>query len=279
MMTDLSEGVPHRKGPCPEANGASSSQPAGEGEPAPRGPGIRSKTRRWEQEEAVPPPPKIFFLPSEVAQHVSFDDAWVSLLGHVFDPTKLVRDDGSFLSQTLCKNAGRDITHWFDPATENVKTYVDPVCNLTCFYTPQGRFIHVPPSLTPTTTWKNVPPPDWWKDPRYCVGRLSLKTQRIRMKNVLTDHEIIMEAPCEETAEEIQERYLHYNRHSKAYTWKAMRRSVSDDKYRFKPLDMKKTLAENGIQDYSRFANDTLIPAEHLLPIIYLYFNDDLTVA
>jgi hypothetical protein len=66
---------------------------------------------------------------------------------------------------------------------------------------------------------------------------------------MLTDHEdiievsivtiIILQVPSEETIHEILERYLEINHHAGSYTWKRLG----------KPLDMEKTLEENGIVD------------------------------
>lgn len=47
----------------------------------------------------------------------------------------------------------------------------------------------------------------------------------------------------------------------------------------FRPLDMEKTLADNGVPDDSEeIALLGLDPADHI-PIIHLYFNDDLTIS
>lgn len=57
--------------------------------------------------------------------------------------------------------------------------------------------------------------------------------------NMLTEHEDIIEVPCEETISEILERYKEINKHADSYTWKRMGR----------PLDMQLTLDENDIPD------------------------------
>ena len=49
----------------------------------------------------------------------------------------------------------------------------------------------------------------------------------------------------EETLEEIQDRYLEHNAHATSYTWKSLQEGE------FVPLDMTKTLVENGVPDES----------------------------
>jgi len=75
--------------------------------------------------------------------------------------------------------------------------------------------------------------------------------------------------PCEETIYEIQDRYKEINYHAASYAWKRMK----------KPLDMRKTLAENGILDDSEECSAFDIPEEErYVPAVFIYFNDDLSV-
>jgi hypothetical protein len=73
-----------------------------------------------------------------------------------------------------------------------VKTHIDPTTNLEVPYTPFGRFIHVPPT-EPDANWTTDFGTPWWKDDRYNVGKLTRKTTRIKLVNMLTQHEHIME--------------------------------------------------------------------------------------
>lgn len=80
----------------------------------------------------------------------------------------------------------------------------------------------------------------WWRNfDDYCIGKLSQKTRKIKIINVLSDHEDLIEVPSEETINEIMERYKEINIHASSYTWKRLT----------KPLDMTKTLEENQIPD------------------------------
>lgn len=56
------------------------------------------------------------------------------------------------------------------------------------YYTPRGRFVHVPPA-GPRCDWATDFGEPWWKDERYKVGRLSAKTRWIRVINTLTSQE------------------------------------------------------------------------------------------
>jgi hypothetical protein len=71
------------------------------------------------------------------------------------------------------------------------------------------------------------------------IGRLTQKSRRVKLINMLTDHETILEVPCEETIQEILDRYLEFNAHAGSYIWKRLGR----------PMDMTKTLEENGVKD------------------------------
>ena len=78
---------------------------------------------------------------------------------------------------------------------------------------------------------------------------------------------------CEETLEEIQRRYLVHNGHSASYTWK--RTDTSGTRL----LDMRSTLDANGIPDESVQFDALDIDSDAFIPMIHLYFSDDLTVA
>lgn len=47
----------------------------------------------------------------------------------------------------------------------------------------------------------------------------------------------------------------------------------------FVPVDMSKTLEENGIQDESVEFEELGLPVDMHVPVIFLYYMDDLTVA
>ena len=74
---------------------------------------------------------------------------------------------------------------------------------------------------------------------------------------------------AEENMHEILERYLKYNYHAASYTWK----------YNGVPLDMDKTLKQNGIEDEDPEFYELRMDYEMWTPAIHLYFNDDLTEA
>lgn len=67
-------------------------------------------------------------------------------------------------------------------------THVDPLTECVKYYTPRGRFVHVPPTC-PRTDWANDFGKPWWKDMRYEVGTLTAKARWIRIINTLTAQE------------------------------------------------------------------------------------------
>lgn len=93
------------------------------------------------------------------------------------------------------------------------------------------------------------------------------------MVNTLSGQTDMLEVASEETLTEIQDRYFEYNSHAGSYTWKALFEGA------FRPLDMAKTLAENGVEDESEQFERLSIDPDLYTPTLHLYFNDDLTSA
>lgn len=131
-----------------------------------------------------------------------------------------------------------------------------------------GRYLHVP-STVPETDPEPTEHPPWWKNPKYIIGRLTMKSRKVRIINMLTHHTDSIEVPCEETVDEIQTRYCLVNDHAHSYTWKTVT---------IKPLDMGGTLDENEIADDTDKYELLGIPETNwYTPPILIYFNDDLT--
>ncbi|KAM3823931.1 cytochrome b5 domain-containing protein 1 isoform 1-T1 [Vipera latastei] len=136
-----------------------------------------------------------FFTPREVAVHNRPWDLWVSYLGRVYDLSPLAEENrGDLLMKPLLEVAGRDISHWFNPRTKDIQTHIDPLTGCLKYYTPQGRFVHIPPPL-PRSDWANDFGVPWWKNPIYEIGILSAKTRHIRIINTLTSQEQTLEGP------------------------------------------------------------------------------------
>ena len=140
---------------------------------------------------------------------------------------------------------------------------------MTWFYCPTGRYLHIPP-IEPDSSWDttsfSLP---WWRDKTICIGKLSVKTRKLRIINMLTKNDDILEVCSEEKMNEILDRYIELNEHSASYTWKRLGR----------PLDMEKTLEENDIPDETEEFVDLNIDEDAYIPCVHLYYNDDLTVA
>mmetsp|Transcript_44255 Transcript_44255/g.114987 ORF Transcript_44255/g.114987 Transcript_44255/m.114987 type:complete len:122 (+) Transcript_44255:790-1155(+) len=115
----------------------------------------------------------------------------------------------------------------------------------------------------------------WWSDDQYVIGSLSTNTRKVRFINTLTKQEHVLTVPAEETCEELLTRYLPFNHHAQSYTWKTLDAKTQE----MKELDMKQTLVENEVVDESSKFVDLRIKDDYYVPAIYLYFNDDLTVA
>ena len=170
-----------------------------------------------------------FYTPNEVASHNTASDIWVSFLGHVYDLTKLVEEhSGSFLNSFIhIYRTSFLLSRWcFDEANSRccrtwyltlvrcpyarckqynwiivlrwtlvlikIRHHIDPVTNCQLHYTPHGRFIHIPPPF-PSSDFANDFGIPWWKDENYKIGVLSKKVRTIRILNVLTLQEHLVE--------------------------------------------------------------------------------------
>uniref|UniRef100_A0A3P8TTP4 Cytochrome b5 domain containing 1 n=1 Tax=Amphiprion percula TaxID=161767 RepID=A0A3P8TTP4_AMPPE len=147
-----------------------------------------------------------------------------------------------------------------------IRTYVDPRTCCQRYYTPRGRFLHVPPA-GPRSDWASDFGEPWWKDQSYQVGLLSSKTRWIRIINTLTSQEQRLEVCSEETLEEIRQRYLRYNAHAHSYTWK----------HNGEVLDLNLTLEENNVLDEDVELEELRLDRDMFTPALLLYFSDDLT--
>lgn len=101
----------------------------------------------------------------------------------------------------------------------------------------------------------------------------------VRIKNVLTGQESNLEVPSEETVVEIRERFLELNWHAKSYTWKALVRRGTATDLSFEELNMNMNLEQNGVPNETRSFEDHLVATDYYIPVLHVYWNDDLTVA
>jgi hypothetical protein len=226
--------------------------------------------------------PRRVFIPTDLAQHNSRGDCWVAVFGKVLNLSGLIASlpaDQAALGDPLIDAAGTDISSWFDPDTGDVRTRVDPVTFQTVPYLPMGRFAHV--ALPDGSPLPSMPPPPatpWWRDSSLVVGTLSRRVRKAWVVNTLTEQRQLLSFGAEETVQEMQGRFLEFNKHCRSYTWKVLLVSP-EGKSEFRPLETGLTLAENGCEDTTEELETLgLDPDEHL-PVIHLYFNDDLTEA
>lgn len=118
-----------------------------------------------------------YFTQEELAVHNNPENCWVTIFDKVYDISSLIMDNRGPLSNPLVEAGGTSISHWFDEKTGDLKTYIDPVRNIEMYYTPRGRFIHVPPP-EPVDRTEIVALP-WWKDNKYVIGQVSLPCCRV----------------------------------------------------------------------------------------------------
>jgi hypothetical protein len=212
------------------------------------------------------------FTTDEVSVHNCAEDCWVSIFSLVYDLTELVACNRGPLTEPIVRFAGQDISQWFDLSTLDVRSHIDETTNVRMAYVPMGRFLHVPPGDA-TTDWNTRISLQWWIDPQYVIGRVSTNTLRVRIVNMLSGAEDLLNTCAEETVQDIVERYLEYNAHAESYTWKALKDG------NFVSLQMDKTLTENEVVDEQAELDRLGIDQDAFIPRIHLYFNDDLTIA
>lgn len=206
------------------------------------------------------------YAPFEVVVHNSPDDCWISFLGKVFNITTLIaKYSGQKCIKPLLAMAGKDVSHWFDPATGDIQQHIQPETGVRVPYCPHGVLPDVS-SEVPATSWKPLDGLPWWKNENYQVGLLTKKTRPIRIMNMLTLAEVTINVCCEDTFERILERYTLFNSDASSYTWR----------YLDKNIDMSKTMEENGIPDERDVFTDLGLPQNFYLPSIFLYYNDDM---
>lgn len=215
-----------------------------------------------------------WLTPADVAKHNSEQSAWVSVFSRVVDVTSLLKrtatgaaDVCDAATQTLLRNAGRDVSHWFDRATGDVRTVVDAASGLA---TAQQPLPHAPPAA-PTTAAAVVFAEPWWRSADLCVGRLTQRPRRVGVLNTLLPHDAVVVVECaaeEPLSEVLCGRYAALaNAHARSYTAKYLGRT----------LDPQRTLEENGVPDDEAAFEDAGVDGAPHVPTLFLYFNDDLT--
>ena len=175
-----------------------------------------------------------YFTPEEVSVHNCGEDCWVIVYDNVYDLTALVSANPGELAQPILKNAGMSVSHWFNKATRDVKTYVDPIKNIVMPFLPEGRFLHVPPEDPQPWSTASYENP-WWKDEKFIIGKvrcyyivlymflrfgnnvlilcfinfqLTATKRLIKIVNMLTKSNDIVYVCDEESIDGIRERYL-----------------------------------------------------------------------
>ncbi|XP_069676964.1 cytochrome b5 domain-containing protein 1 [Periplaneta americana] len=211
----------------------------------------------------------VYYLPSEVVIHNTPDDIWVTYLGRVYNLTELVKEyEGQDVIKPILAFAGKDISHWFDRFTGEIRHMIHPITGARVPYTPHGRIPHVGLHV-PTTAWRPLQTLPWWADPKYLIGNLTQGMRNVRVLNVLTGQENVITVCKEDKLSRIMERLMRFNSHCASYTFK----------FETRVLDMDKTLEENHIPDERETFCDVGLPEDYYIPCLMLYYNDDFTTA
>mmetsp|Transcript_58872 Transcript_58872/g.133280 ORF Transcript_58872/g.133280 Transcript_58872/m.133280 type:complete len:166 (-) Transcript_58872:9-506(-) len=164
------------------------------------------------------------------------------------------------------------------PSRRDLFRHMDTDRGLRLPHLPYGRFLNVPPT-EPVSDWSTDQGTPWWQNKDLIIGKLTSKTRKVYIMNVLTQQQDLLTVCSEETITEIQDRYLEYNQHAKSYTWKKLADESSGGPSPFVKLDMSLTLADNKIPDDDGEFEALEIDDGFYYPTLHVYFNDDLTYA
>ena len=97
---------------------------------------------------------------------------------------------------------------------------------------------------------------------------MTKRVRKLNIQNTLTHEEHTIDVACEESMNEVLDRYLEYNSHAYSYTWKRLG----------KKIDMSKNMETNGMHDeYDELIQLGIDPDEYI-PTVHLYYDDDLTI-
>ncbi|KAG7188593.1 hypothetical protein KM043_008223 [Ampulex compressa] len=207
-----------------------------------------------------------YFLPTEVVVHNSKNDCWVSYLGGVYDLTELCQIwAGTREIKPILAHAGKDISHWFDHRTNDIRHHVHPITGVLVPYCPHGPIPDVSPCVVPSTTWHPLNRCPWWLDERYKKGYLTKNPRPCKITNVLTGTQIVILVCEEDSIARIQERTLRFHSNCKSYVWK----------FEGKILDLTLTLTENGIPDERDRFVALGLPEDFYIPNLMCYYVDD----
>lgn len=103
-----------------------------------------------------------FYAPFEVVIHNKPEDCWVSYLGKVCDITSLIKKyENEKCIRPLLAMAGKDISHWFNKRTGDIRYYIHPVTGCKVPYCPHGPIPDVPVPI-PSTGWRPLDGVPWW---------------------------------------------------------------------------------------------------------------------
>ncbi|RZF48587.1 hypothetical protein LSTR_LSTR012548 [Laodelphax striatellus] len=231
-------------------------------------PSLQELRTRFEAEDLNKKLP--FVMVRDVVVHNKPDDCWLIIFGLVRDLTPLIEEYRNTPDENLLKPvlafAGKDVSHWFDEKTGDIKHFVHPITGVLIPYTPHGPIPHVG-LQAPSSDW--LPPPrlPWWMNPAYVVAKITARERHIRILNMLTRLEVQLCVCAEDTINQIQDRYLAFNAHAHSYLWTYDRRT----------LDMDKNLDANRVYDDKQTFEDLEMPGNYYVPCLMLYFKDDLT--
>lgn len=133
-----------------------------------------------------------YYLPTEVVIHNSPKDCWVSYLEGVYDLTDLCSMfAGSDQLKPILAHAGKDISHWFDHETHDIRHYVHPVTGVIVPYCPHGPIPDVNPAA-PATSWRPLDRCPWWLEKRYRMGNLTRNPRPCKVMNVLAGTQAVI---------------------------------------------------------------------------------------
>jgi len=114
-----------------------------------------------------------FYTKEEVSLHSIPEDCWISIFDHVLDVTSLIQSGND--TKSILNYSGQSVSHWFNNINKEtgeieIKTFVDPLRNVSLPYLPEGSILHVLPPDPSTEVNVDIIP--WWKQSTLFIGKV-----------------------------------------------------------------------------------------------------------
>jgi hypothetical protein len=147
-----------------------------------------------------------YFTKKEVALHNKTEDAWLIVSGKIYNLSSVISKYGPDAEELkpLLMFAGKDVSHWFEKDTDNVKHFPPPISEKSSSkYVNYSQFVNyvdidsgkkmpfslhgIPPHVL------DAPKIRWWNDEKLLVGEITRKSRLVKIINAIIGNSTILE--------------------------------------------------------------------------------------